>query len=633
MATYGRRKGNLMSFSIFQGETHRPGRKKNKQSAKVQAEPQVHEQVDNQTPPGTNHTRDFHSATDSIDELANALLSEDTPGERSRGTHTDVSPMCTAKASRSVCTSPILDKPLPLLPLQGAPDNAIVDVQRPQIPAKDNKSNTAYHEAQSSAMQHSETALRSALQNSSSPLSNTDTSSSLTKAKAKADQMDDESDDCIVRAGTGDLTKRLSLLMQDDTERTNLPAVPQMKRSKSVAQYVRLPRLKRSREAFARAKKAITERLSSSVSSIEEKRRMRKGRHGSTHSSSSPDEIIGPDDLMDNDANLQRLNRRLAEGANLSNQKVKALIGDGKPRRKPLRKPLPVYTNLTLNNPQAGFPDDPFSRNRRSTGGTSSPDFSDLDAERHQDQKNRRVSAIEPLLSSSQLDNLVTDSIKEDSASMFQFSDLFSGLRQHQDLGLFSSSPVGFSTPRYRLEPQDDMSGRKRLSLVPVTGESAFNPSIQKGEEEQSSEPPGIDYTNRTLSLKRKTAKTDNRVGFSPAAKKAKTQETQFAVDGPKLDRSLTVPLASKDKNQKIGGSRLPEAKRRGLKIFQLPKGKANMRKWDDNGNPAGPSTKEPIVRVPVGSTDAAHRRRASTPALGRGTADDSLSVDELQME
>ncbi|KAL9589169.1 MAG: hypothetical protein Q9203_002045 [Teloschistes exilis] len=102
------------------------------------------------------------------------------------------------------------------------------------------------------------------------------------------------------------------------------------------------------------------------------------------------------------------------------------------------------------------------------------------------------------------------------------FSDKVSGLRQHPTTDWFSSSPLGFSTPRVRLEPVSDATGKKRLSTVPVSDPSLPDFDFEEDSTDEDTDPLINDENGPGSGTngKRKSA-TEDPQGF--ASKRAKT--------------------------------------------------------------------------------------------------------------
>lgn len=424
-------------------------------------------------------------------------------------------------------------------------------------------------------------------------------------------------------ADAADLSKKLSTLMRQATEKP-LPPLPNSKLTAGTRRS-KHPRLQRSKEVFIRAKQAIAERLSSSG----EKRLGSRRRRSKDVPSSSPDEIAGPEYQTDTEVRRHRLDRRIAEGANLSNSKVKLLTGDGNVRR----KPLPVYESMRSSQHQTSSSDDPFSDEKSPNLDVSSADFDDFDFDieitGHKPANPRRTSALEPLLSNARL---------EKPEASHQLSQLISGLAQHTDTTFFSSSPEGYSTPRYRLEPQFDDKGKKRLSTALASGPSLLKLSLDGKRGNRGTKAPEIpeqpkaDKARSTTSLKRKTAKLDLRLDTSPALKKAKTQDVALN-ELAKLRADNHGPLATKDSNKRMSKSRIPGAKGKGLKIFEVDKGKAPMPRVMDtlSKGRGGMSEKRSSIPGPV-KRAIGHERRASTPVKTYSAEEDSMSIDELQL-
>ncbi|KAL8929377.1 MAG: hypothetical protein Q9172_000550 [Xanthocarpia lactea] len=119
-------------------------------------------------------------------------------------------------------------------------------------------------------------------------------------------------------------------------------------------------------------------------------------------------------------------------------------------------------------------------------------------------------------------DETASEKLLIQSKSITGFSNKLSGLKQHPNPEFFSSSPVGFSTPRVRLEPTADADGRKRLSTVPVSDPFSNEVSAERDTSDDEDDPLIHNGTNVVYgsSMKRKSATEDL---HSQMAKRAKT--------------------------------------------------------------------------------------------------------------
>ena len=425
-----------------------------------------------------------------------------------------------------------------------------------------------------------------------------------------------------------------SLMQPADVEEPNPRTVQPLVKHREAKHLFKVPRLQKGREVFTRAKKAISERLSSSASSKEELK-WDKAKHD-RYAPQSPGTAGIVDEkyrFNDNDTNLQRLNRRLAEGANLSNRKVKALTTGGSV----FRKPTPIHNSMKSPMHWSDTLQDPFSDEQLSTHGMPSSDLFDpnLDDSRRKTKSARRIGTYGPLPSSSQLILPIEELSLYNTPEDRPFSDQFSGLRQHPGVGFFSSSPIGFSTPRFRLEPEVHVSGKKRLSVVP-----AYEPSLLDfncdglSEDEISKLPtlPTLKFDKTDLTRKRKNAAVDQGLEPTPVTKKAKTDEMQRALNLATLNRTPGGPLSVDYGNRRCGRIPISRDTDQGMTVFDAPEGGESTTSL---GSPqfvkAAPNAKRSSMPVSFKSAKSS-QSQSNTPDLVGPTADDLSSADELQM-
>ena len=119
------------------------------------------------------------------------------------------------------------------------------------------------------------------------------------------------------------------------------------------AQPAKLSPYQRSKNALVKATRAVKDRLSSHSNVTPLKTRL-----------ASPSQVRLNNDndatrfyQTEEDVSRGRLSRRIAEGQNLANPKIRALMGDGNIPR----KPLPVYESMKSRSLHSGSDDDPFS--------------------------------------------------------------------------------------------------------------------------------------------------------------------------------------------------------------------------------------------------------------------------------
>ena len=434
-----------------------------------------------------------------------------------------------------------------------------------------------------------------------------------------------------------DMSRKLSALMQqtglDDNGATSTFRTANV--ASESTQGRKPSPLQKGKEAIARAKKAISDHLSSSG-----EKKQRERRAGSSALSSSSDELAAPGHTMDAEISRRRLNRRIAEGENLGKSKIGFLTGDGNIPR----NALPVYESMKSPGHRSESPNDPFSDDRLSQEALLAPNFSKFDFN-FDGPKGKRASAQEPLSSPQQMKSsprTMNSLLQPVSRPVSRFSGFISGLAQHSDTEFFSSSPVGFSTPRIRLEPHFDASGRKRLSAVAVKSPSVLDFSFEEPSDDeiihiQQAEQKGF---SPSLSLKRKTAKANLRSASSPAMKRVKK--------GPRSseEMSLTLGIGKLTTNDSGSGTASSDQKRarraataspkpKGLKIFKISKGKEPIRR----GSELEKKTKERALVGRRYSTSKPTKQymnrehRASMPILGGVLHEESMSADELQMD
>lgn len=389
---------------------------------------------------------------------------------------------------------------------------------------------------------------------------------------------------------------------------TNLQNLAKQQNNMETANFKngdKLSSLCRSKSMLLYAKQAVVRRFSSSA----EKEAKMKAPDNTSLLDISPND---PDDQ-------NRINRRIAEGKNLGSPKVQYLTGDGCVPR----KPLPTYKST--ESLRSDSSDDPFLDTTRIEGyvrSSYSQSNPDVDLSQH---KNKRAS------------------IRIDSAHpppMPKFSRTLSGLAQHGQVDIFSSSPVGSSTPRSRLEPQIDTDGKRG-----VTDTSDYRPSvvdflsIDWGESD--SEQPEH-YCEVTGQQQKTTARAlcTSRLHRTPKAEKG----ADFTTEDSSLSRIFGDPpkehapvLAPKHTNRNI-----PRASRdtngTGLGIFYTGKGDAPL--TDDTGilskparNRLAKSVKRSYIPKPVKAASDPLRSERETRTISPHdcTRDGETSMDELQ--
>ena len=429
-------------------------------------------------------------------------------------------------------------------------------------------------------------------------------------------------------ADAAKLSKKISNLMQQ-------AAIQESQTRQKAAIYAtesaKLSPLEKGKKAFVKATRAIKERLSSSSSSND--RPFNTRRLGSIGRSSSGGWEPPPQYESQEELTRGRLDRRIAEGENLSNPKIQKLTGDGNIPR----KPLPVYESMRSRSQHSGS-DNPFSDTNDEADHLSPEDYSGFDFDfSKRKHKGKAVRASMPVIEQMNISSEESGQHLAVPQSRSRFSNMISGLAQHSDTEFFSSSPVGYSTPRIRLEPQPPMKGNGtgagELQRSPSILEFSFEGLSEDASSEAQS--PKTRGSEGSASVKRKGATEDLRSQVAPATKKLKTDSTASKDDGlaagishlaTEDDRGL-LSLDSSD-----AGDARPSrnaSKRKGMSIFDLGRAKFPEGTVQDDSKKSW--------------TRAIASKRASSVLFSRGRESragmqrlehmdgDDMDIDELQ--
>lgn len=442
-----------------------------------------------------------------------------------------------------------------------------------------------------------------------------------------------------------ELSRKITYLMAQaaaQEEQTNMKADAYAAACATFPPIDKLSPLERGKNAFVKATRAIKERLSNSSNENPPScKRPFAQRHSSFHELGPR----GPPPRYDSQEELhhKRLDRRIAEGENLSNPKIKSLTGDGNIPR----KPLPVYETMRSRSMRSLPANDPLCDDQNVERPLSPQDYSgfEFDFSKHK-HKGKTLHALSPAHYQADGASETTDSHLAASQSPLRFSNMISGLAQHSDTMFFSSPPVDHSTPQIRLERQPEGKGdsqdRPLLTRSPSIMEFSFedNSDIEmsegvprKGHETKASD-------GSSLSIKRKGATEDLRSQLAPATKKAKTESV-----GSNEDLGLVAgiheldtgderaPLSPKSVNLLGMRPTRNSSKRKGMSIFDVGKGKEPE------------SREEDVITKPRARPNATKRASASSTLFSRGreskhgmrrlvpSDDDSMDVDELQLD
>ncbi|KAK3170916.1 hypothetical protein OEA41_003000 [Lepraria neglecta] len=435
-----------------------------------------------------------------------------------------------------------------------------------------------------------------------------------------------------------ELTRKISNLMQQAAAQES-----ETRRRAAIyaAESAKLSPLERGKKAFVKATRAIKDRLSNSSDSS---RPRTARRAASSRRSPSPDSDPPPTYETPEEVRRHRLNYRITEGVNLSNPKIRQVTGNGNIPRQPLL----VYESMkSRKNRSESSLDDPFSDSKEQESRQSPQDYSgfDFDFSKHKN-KGKATHASTPTQPQSDSPSETSNQHRTVPQSTSRFANTISGLAQYSDTTLFSSPPVGHSTPRIRLELQPtanaDKSTKGALVRVPSVLEFSFEaPSDDASSSAPSPQPRASDGSS--LSVKRKGGTDDLRSGLSPATKKIKTdsidssEDMGLATGISQLDTGAERdPLSPKSTNDQIAKPNGNVSKvRRGLSIFNVGKGKAPEEIEDDMPKQfrARPNFSKRASH-PRPSSVLFSRGRESRAGMKRLSAveGDDTDTDELQM-
>ena len=443
---------------------------------------------------------------------------------------------------------------------------------------------------------------------------------------------------------TGDaeeLTTKISDLIQQAVAQE---AQTRQKAAIYASESAKLSPLERGKNAFAKATRAIKERLSNNNTSGSSQRPRSSKRPASSRRTPSPDSDLPPEYETPEEIRRTRLERRIAEGENLSNPKIWQLTGNGNIPR----KPLPVYESMKSRSRRSGSLDDPFSDGKELERRPSPHDFSGFDFD-FSNRKNKGRSIPSSFQSKARADDPPQISSKHLAVPPHtsRFSSMVSGLAQHSDTEFFSSSPIGYSTPRIRLESQPNAKPNKSTKGALVRSPSVLEFSFEGPSEGRSSSPTSPQpraSDGSSLSVKRKGATDDLRSQVAPATKKVK-RDSLASVESLGLASGISrmethderVPLSPKSANTHLlAPQQIQNKLRRGLSIFDVGKGKAPESREDDGASKLLPrinNLRKPSIPRP--RSMAFHRVLDSRPEMQRLSSFDAgdMDVDELQSD
>ncbi|KAF6224166.1 hypothetical protein HO133_010740 [Letharia lupina] len=625
MATYGKRKkGLLSSFTVFQDDKPEKETKQQQRSTYARLE-----RAKSKMQRSRSRAQDDES---SIDELAGNELLNTVPHEPVRlpSLHSlaamSTTDILRPKSSRSTKTVPDdSDKPLPPIPRDPFAEQRLHWQNRPPLAKK------------TTNMKASDPGKVATKSKISSPIMVQPESSPAGPSPSRPATSHTSQSTFGTQPSTADATnfsKKISNLMQQAAAQES-----QTKQKAAIyaAESAKLSPLEKGKKAFVKATRAIKERLSSSSSSNDKpfnSRRMESIERSSSGGWEPPPQYESQEELT-----RGRLDRRIAEGENLSNPKIRKLTGDGNIPR----KPLPVYESMRSRS-QHSESDNPFSEADDEDGHLSPEDYSgfDFDFSRRK-HKGKAVRAPVPVVEQVDSPSGQSDQHLTVPKSTSRFSNMISGLAQHSDTEYFSSSPVGYSTPRIRLEPQPPMNGNNTAAGALQRSPSILEFSFEGQSEDASSEAqsPKRRASEGSTSVKRKGATKDLRSQVAPVTKKLKTDSISSKDEGglaagishlaTEDDRGL---LSLESTNAVVAKPSRNPSKRKGMSIFDLSKGKFPEGTGEDEAKRPWAhaiASKRSLVTRPSSVLFSRGREsRAGMQRLEQIDGDD-MDVDELQ--
>ena len=566
---------------------------------------------------------------ESLDELAGETLLKMVPqppkgGASIHDTLTLQEPARPTSGTSAKATIEVFDKSLPPVPSRGRASSRN-NSARPALKAK--TTNSKVHkkcDSQSSRLKISPPTLEST------------TSSTVNADSRPATRSSGKTLPVLHSAATDPvgLNRKISHLM----EQAATQEAESQRRAAILTELSTKPSpLQRGRKAFVKATRAFKDRLSSNNTN----ERVRAQVLTPVSPLSSADGTHQPSDSSFDGTNRKgRLDRRMAEGANLSNPKIRSLMGDGNVPR----KPLPVYESMRSRVQESSSLEDPFSDSHEAKRNLRPSDYSGFDFDFDKRKHKSEIEKIEAPLTTNGKRDESTSQHKQQLAEGLQkprFSDMISGLAQHSDTTFFSSSPVAHSTPCDRLATRPAPASNKRLSMLtrsPSILEFSFED--QSGDE-HSVTPSTVSktITDGSQSIKRKSGQENLRSPTVPVTKRARVSSRLSRDDTANLAIGLSnletederTPLSQRDKNARKPPTPRKLNKGKGLGIFEVGKGK------EKESGPEEPPPKELRPKGLIGKRSSFPRPRSmmfgrDSRAGNRNFAklDDDMDVDEL---
>lgn len=409
------------------------------------------------------------------------------------------------------------------------------------------------------------------------------------------------------------LSRKISSLMQQAAARE----AEQASKSKdaSVATVAKASPLQRSKAALSKATQAIAGRLSNTRRSS-----ISQARQSGSHEP-APDGLLGFE--------YQAESKKSSDVLERENQ-----VGSNAPR-----KPLPVYESMRSLAPCSESSQNPFLDSNQGNDQSRPVLRSDFDFNFNKRKvKGKAPNGKQRQIRGSPLKN--SESTNSDSQISPEIFGKISGLSQHPDTLVFSSPPIGSSTPSTRLKPPTSPLASSRLNKA-TQSPSVLDFSFEESDDDVSS-PENCETFDRSLSVKRKSAKEDLRSQLSSSSKRARkssdTSQGQMDLTSKlkQMDTKDSGPLIEKDRNSMADRPATRDTKRKGLGIFETAKeigsldGARDKTKRTRTCTNSGQRLSIPTPKSILFSRESrAHYRLRDT---SDHTDHDSEDLDELQM-
>ena len=408
------------------------------------------------------------------------------------------------------------------------------------------------------------------------------------------------------------LSRKISTLMQQAAAREAEKA-SQLKELSMTASNKASP-LQKSKRALSKATQALTSRFSNS------------GRRPSTskarQSESSSSVLVGfeyPGEPKTSLSNIQRGDITAASGIP--------------------RKPLPVYDSMRSVRQSSDPLQDPFSDGHR-IAGHPSPEIHvefDFDFDKHK-RKGRKPNEDQAVSHPTTFND---DTMPSGSAQHpSRFSNKISGLAQHPNTMIFSSPPIGFSTPSSRLYPPLGSLDASSLASNMAQTPSILEFSFEESDEDDVAELKNSRPTDQSLSVKRKNAKEDLRAQLSPLSKRARkgrdtpTDEKGLMSETNHPDSEQGGPLIKNHESTKSSRPATADSKINGPGMMEAVMEKGPLSVIGEKfKRPRARTTAAKRLSIPTPNSILFSRESRAHYRLRDTTDGDSFDVDELQID